>query len=86
MGVKIYIPAWTCGIEEQGVREGLRNFFLARGWGVGEDYGGKGGVEGLGHTYLSFAYDETQGVYVTMYYSPFMERVGDSKRAGVDHG
>lgn len=64
------------------MREGLKNFFLARGWGIGE-YGDKGGVEGLGHTYLSFAYDETQGLYVPIYYFPFMERVG---RAGVGDG
>ncbi|KUJ08976.1 aromatic prenyltransferase [Mollisia scopiformis] len=71
--VKIYIPAWACGVSDQGVREGLKNFFLARGWGLGEVYEKMG--KGLTHTYLSLAYDEEKGVNVTMSYSPVMERL-----------
>lgn len=78
--VDIYVPAWTCGIEEQGVREGFRNFFLARGWEIGEELEKVG--EALVHTYLSFAYDEMRGVSVTMCYSPFMDSVESGERAG----
>lgn len=63
------------------MREGLKNFFLLRGWDLGEEYGEVGGSEELEHTYLSFAYDEVKGVNVTMYYSPFMN-LGRGARSG----
>ncbi|KAE8447327.1 hypothetical protein EG329_010885 [Mollisiaceae sp. DMI_Dod_QoI] len=73
--ITIFVPAWTCGISQSGVRERLRNFFEARGWVVGKEF--EEMDEGLMHTYSRFKYNEVKGVEVTMCYSPVMEKFNE---------
>ncbi|KAM0280848.1 hypothetical protein ACHAQH_003878 [Verticillium albo-atrum] len=75
---KVYVPVWQYAESDAVVARNLAEIFRRRGWTVGERYEDaipacfpRTNTENLTgtHSYVSFAFSEKKGVYMTMYYS-----------------
>ncbi|KAM0333536.1 hypothetical protein ACHAQA_002201 [Verticillium albo-atrum] len=75
---KIYVPVWQYADSDAVIARNLADIFRQRGWAVGERYEDAipacfprtDAAKSTGtHSYVSFAFSEKKGVYMTMYYS-----------------